>query len=75
MNPKKKNIDIVGSPLIPIAVGYAAWIDEGGDTRRTSTVLSLEKVSQTEIRFETMNTNYRLRILQPDALHQGVHAG
>ncbi len=75
MDPKKKNIDIVGSPIIPIAVGYVTWIAEGNDTRRTSTVLSMEKVSQTEIRFETVNTNYRLRILQPNALRQEVHVG
>lgn len=75
MDPRKKSIDIVGAPIIPIAVGFVAWIDEGDNARRTSRVLSMEKISQTEIRFETENTNYRLRILKPASLRQEVNVG
>lgn len=31
--------------------------------RRTSTVLSMETISRTEIQFETCNTNYYLHII------------
>lgn len=74
MNPRKKNVEIIGYPIIPITVGYAAWIDEGDNTRRTSTVLKMGKISHTEINFETENTNYRLRILKPASLQQEVSA-
>lgn len=74
MDPRKKNIDLVGYPIVPIAVGFAAWIDEGNNARRTSKVLHMEKISKTEIRFETENTNYCLRIFQPDSLRQEVNA-
>lgn len=30
--------------------------------RRTSTVLRMKKESQTEVRFETLNTSYRLHL-------------
>lgn len=75
MDQRKKNMDIVGFPIIPIAVGYAAWINEGDNARRTSRVLSMEEISHTEIRFETENTNYHLRILKPDSIRQEVNVG
>lgn len=63
MNSKKKTLEITGWLLYPIAVGNSAFIHETNGMRRTSTVLSLEVISQTEIRFETRNTNYCLHLV------------
>lgn len=66
MNSNKKNIEITGRPLFPITVGVSAFIYEADGMRRTSTVLSLEKISQTEVQFETRNTNYRLHVVSQE---------
>ncbi len=63
MNSNKKSIEITGRPIFPITVGTSAFIHEADGTRRTSTVLSLEKNSRTEVQFETCNTNYRLHLV------------
>ena len=58
----KKEITITGSAVNPIKVGEAALIAESdGSTRRTSVVMSVEEISDTEVRFETRNTFYTLR--------------
>lgn len=62
MNNQKKCIEITGWLLYPIVVGNSAFIHQTNGMRRTSTVLSLEVISQTEIRFETRNTNYCLHL-------------
>lgn len=69
MNPQKKNIEITGRLLFPMVVGSTAFIAEAEGMRRTSTVLCMEQVSAEEIRFETVNTNYRLHLT-----NQGVTA-
>lgn len=69
MNPQKKNIEITGRLLFPMAVGLNAFIAEEKGMRRTSTVLCMERVSTEEIQFETVNTNYRLHLA-----NQGVTA-
>lgn len=66
MNSNKKSIEITGQPLFPITVGASAFIHEADGMRRTSTVLSLEKISQTEVQFETRNTNYRLHVVSQE---------
>ena len=53
---------ISGSPVRPIAVGEPALIHEGNGLRRTTPVLNLRRVSPSEIRFETRNTQYVLKI-------------
>ncbi len=63
MNSNKKSIEITGRPIFPITIGTSAFIQEADGTRRTSTVLSMEKISQTEVQFETCNTNYRLHLV------------
>lgn len=63
MNNRKKTLEITGYPLYPITVGYSAFICETNGMRRTSSVLSMEMISQTEIQFETCNTNYYLHII------------
>ena len=62
MNPQKKNLEISGKLLRPLAVGDAAFISETDGMRRTSRVLSMENISPNEICFETLNTNYRLHL-------------
>ena len=62
MNYTKKMLEINGSLIYPITVGESAFIHEGEGIRRTSTVLSMEKMSQSEIRFETRNTRYLLHM-------------
>lgn len=62
MNSTKKMLEITGSLIYPIAVGESAFIHEAEGIRRTSTVLSMEKMSQSEVRFETRNTRYLLHM-------------
>lgn len=61
MSNRKKTLEITGCPLYPIR--YSAFICETNGMRRTSIVLSMEMVSQTEIQFETCNTNYHLHLI------------
>ena len=58
MSNRKKTLEITGCPF-----GYSAFICETNGMRRTSIVLSMEMVSQTEIQFETCNTNYHLHLI------------
>lgn len=58
----KKEITITGSAVNPITVGEVALIAEcDGSTRRTSVVVNVEEISDTEVRFETQNSIYTLR--------------
>lgn len=58
----KKVIEITGEPLFPIKVGENAVISEdGSNTRRTSTVISVKEISKHEIHFETRNSIYHLQ--------------
>lgn len=66
MKSEKKNIEIIGQLLYPIVVGSSAFIHEADGVRRTSTVLSLDRISQTEIQFETRNTNYHLHLVSQE---------
>ena len=50
MEHTKKMLEITGRLIYPITVGESAFIHEGEGIRRTSTVLSMEKMSQSEIR-------------------------
>lgn len=63
MTATKINRIISGSPVRPIAVGEPALIHEGGGLRRTTPVVDVRRVSQGEIRFETRNTRYVLKII------------
>lgn len=58
----KRCIEITGQPLYPIAVGQLAWIQEQDGIRRTTSVERVEPISQSEMRFETRNTVYLLRV-------------
>lgn len=62
MNKTKTMLEITGHLIYPITVGESAFIHEAEGIRRTSTVLSMEKMSQSEISFETQNTKYLLHM-------------
>ena len=62
MNANTKTMKITGSLLCPLVIGEPAFIHETDGMRRTSTVLRLEELSQSEVRFETRNTNYLLHL-------------
>lgn len=66
MNHTKKMLEITGSLIYPITVGESAFIHEAEGIRRTSTVLSMESPSQSDIRFETQNTNYLLHLVEQE---------
>ena len=58
----KKEITITGSAVNPITVGEVALIAESdGSTRKTSVVINVEEISDTEVKFETQNSIYTLR--------------
>lgn len=63
----KKMLEIKGTPLYPVTVGMPAVISEQEGVRRTSKVLSVKEISQTEIFFETLNTNYLLHLAAKEA--------
>ena len=62
MNNTKMMLEITGSLVYPITVGESAFVHEAEGIRRTSTVLSMEKMSQSELCFETRNTKYLLHM-------------
>lgn len=71
MKQQKKTLCIVGSMLLPIKIGEPALIREhSGGYRRTSTVLSLDMITDNKIKFETQNTLYVLHLISPK--HKGV---
>ena len=54
---------ISGRPVRPISVGEPALIHEGDGLRRTTPVVGVRPISSREIRFETRNTRYVLKIV------------
>ncbi|MCM1508916.1 MAG: hypothetical protein NC177_17550 [Ruminococcus flavefaciens] len=60
MKKLKKVIEITGTPLFPIETGVIAIIYDGNNVRKTSIVVNVQNISQTEIKFETLNTSYHL---------------
>lgn len=68
MNEKKTEI-LRGTLLCPLIVGNCALISSRGRLIRTSTVVAIHGQTCDEVRFETLNTHYRLRPnLAPAAL-------
>lgn len=53
---------ISGSPVRPIVVGEPALIHKSDGLCRTTSVVEVRRVSASEIRFETRNTKYVLKI-------------
>lgn len=64
MNPEKKTRELDGCLLIPIVIGASAFIKIPDGMLRTSRVLKLQMVTQSEVQFETQNTNYHLHLVE-----------
>lgn len=62
MNCEKKTKEPTGYFLVPIEIGTSAFIQVADGMLRTSRVLSMQAISQTEVQFETLNTNYHLHL-------------
>lgn len=54
---------ICGSPVGPINIGERALIRMADGLCRTTPVVDVRRVSASEIRFETRNTKYVLRVV------------
>lgn len=54
---------ITGTLLYPITIGEPALIHQHNGLTRTTTVTTVSKITTTEIRFETHNTKYVLRLI------------
>lgn len=64
MEQQKKTLCIAGSMILPIAIGQPAVIMErDGGYRQTTTVVSMKRLSESVIRFETQNTLYLLHLV------------
>ncbi len=64
MNLEKKTRELNGCLLIPIEIGTSAFIKIPEGMLRTSRVLKLQKLTQSEVQFETQNTNYHLHLVK-----------
>lgn len=62
MNYEKKTKELTGYLLVPIEIGASAFIRVADGMLRTSRVLNMQAISQTEVQFETLNTNYHLHL-------------
>ena len=54
---------ILGRPIRPIEVGEPALIHKDAGLMRTSQVIAVSRMSASEIRFETQNSQYVLRVV------------
>lgn len=62
MNLEKRTQELDGYLLSPIEIGASAFIKVSDGMLRTSRVLKLNMLTQSEVQFETQNTNYRLHL-------------
>ena len=62
MNCEKKTKELTGYFLVPSEIGASAFIQVADGMLRTSRVLNMRAISQTEVQFETLNTNYHLHL-------------
>ena len=61
MNNTKKTAKVIGRLLYPLTPGMPAFIKEEDGVLKTSRVVSVETVTPSMARFETLNTNYCVR--------------
>lgn len=67
MNPDKKNVNLCGMAVLPVAVGACALLVCGGHCIRTSRVVKIHEYTPQILRFETVNSNYSV-VLTPSPL-------
>jgi len=65
----KKFTTLRGVLMFPLCVGYRALILHEGGYTHTSRVVAIHSTQKDDIRFETMNTHYRLL---PDPMSQSA---
>ena len=63
---------INGTLLYPIVIGEPTFIYQDSGLTRTTTVTTVSKISTTEIRFETRNTKYVLRLIPMEKVEVSV---
>jgi len=61
----KKTTTLNGTLMYPLEVGCCALIFHNGRFTRTSRVVEIHEQTHEEVRFETMNTIYRLLLPDP----------
>jgi len=61
----KKTTTLNGILMYPLEVGRRALIFHNGQYIYTSRVVEIQKEAREEVRFETVNTVYRLLLLDP----------
>lgn len=63
MNFDKKCVFIRGNVLLPLVINHKAVIYHGSSCTRTSPVVSIRKVTQKYVLFETQNSNYCVSLI------------
>ena len=58
MNPNKKVVHLQGGVVMPVSVGSRAILLSGGKAILTSLVVAIHAMTEQELCFETLNTNY-----------------
>lgn len=58
----KKVVRLTGIPLLPVAAGSRAVLLSGGRVIWTSRVVAVHANTEEELRFETLNTHYRVAL-------------
>ena len=62
MNPEKQERTLRGMALLPLSVGSRAVLLSGGQVIWTSRVVSIQTQTEEELCFETLNTNYCIKM-------------
>lgn len=62
MNPDKKNVNLCGMAVLPVAVEACALLASGGRYIRTSRVVKIHEYTSQILRFETVNSNYSVEL-------------
>ena len=57
---EKKTRTLNGTLMMPLEVGARAMIRHQGQIMLTSQVVAIHSLTESEVRFETKNTHYRL---------------
>ena len=62
MKPRMKTVRMAGVALAPVEVGSRALLLSGGKIIWTTQVVAVYKRTESELRFETLNTTYQIKL-------------
>ena len=62
MKPRMKTVRMAGVALAPVEVGSRALLLSGGKIIWTTQVVAVYKRTESELRFETLNTIYQIKL-------------